>query len=81
MSWIERVSVEEATGVVAQEYAQALRRSGGVAGIVSVMSLNGPALASAMRLYRDVMFRESPLSRSQRELLATAVSVFNDCHY
>lgn len=45
------------------------------------MSPSPPVLQSAVRLYRDIMFREGPLSRTQREMLATATSVFNGCHY
>ncbi|KAB2965866.1 MAG: hypothetical protein F9K16_00840 [Thermoanaerobaculia bacterium] len=33
------------------------------------------------RLYRGLMFGASPLSRSERELVATVVSRTNGCHY
>ncbi len=81
MAWIRTVEVDAATGLLKREYEAAERRAGGVAGVVSAMSLNPPVLSSSMRLYRDIMFRDSPLSRVQREMLATAVSVFNECHY
>lgn len=81
MAWIRTIQPDDATGPLKTEYSAAQRRAGRVYGIVKSMSPNPPVLASAIRLYRDIMNRESPLSRAQRELLATAVSVFNGCHY
>ena len=45
------------------------------------MSLNAPVLRSAMAQYGAIMFGPSPLSRFQRELLATVVSAELDCFY
>jgi alkylhydroperoxidase family enzyme len=44
-------------------------------------SLNADALEAHQRLYRTIMFGESPLTRSEREAIAVAVSAANDCHY
>ena len=44
-------------------------------------SANRAALRGHLALYRAVMFGESPLSRSEREAVAVAVSAANDCHY
>jgi len=81
MAWIETISTDDATGVLKREYDAAIGRAGKVYGIVRAMSLNPPVLASAVRLYKDIMFRQSPLTRTQREMLATAVSIFNGCRY
>ena len=81
MTWIRTVAPEDAEGRLKIEYDKAIRRAGKVYAIVASMSPNPEVLESAMRLYRDVMHRDSPLSRAQRELLATSVSVFNECHY
>lgn len=81
MSWIETVAERDATGALAREYAAARGRAGGVAGIVSIMSPNPNVLRTVMRMYKAIMFGSSPLSRAQRELIATAVSRFNECHY
>lgn len=51
------------------------------ANILASHSLNREALAAHVRLYRAIMFGESPLSRVEREALAVAVSAANDCHY
>ena len=45
------------------------------------MSLNPLVLKESMRFYLAVMYGESPLSRAQREMLATVVSQTNDCFY
>ena len=79
--WIKTIAPHEASGLLKSEYDLAIRRAGKVYAIVRSMSLNPPVLKSAIGLYRDIMMRESPLSRSQREMLATAVSCFNNCHY
>lgn len=49
--------------------------------IVASHSINGPALAAHMQLYRTIMFGESQLSRAEREAIAVAVSSVNECHY
>ena len=79
--WIESVSVDKATGLVKKEYDDALRRSGRVSEIVKSMSLNPSTLSASMRLYKTIMFGSSPLSRIQRELIATVVSAEMKCHY
>ena len=52
-----------------------------LARILASHSLNPAALAAHVRLYRTVMFADSPLSRVEREAIAVAVSAANDCHY
>jgi alkylhydroperoxidase family enzyme len=49
--------------------------------ILASHSLNAEALAAHERLYRTIMFGESPLTRSEREAIAVTVSAANDCHY
>ena len=79
--WIETTAVNDATGLLKRLYKAAIDRAGKVYAIVRVMSPNPPVLRSSIALYRDLMMGDSPLSRAQREMLATAVSRFNDCHY
>jgi alkylhydroperoxidase family enzyme len=81
MPWIKQVAIDEATGALKQEYDKALRRSGRLWHIVQVMSVNPPALKASIELYLAVMYGPSPLTRMQRELLATVVSVELDCFY
>lgn len=61
-----------------------VRRAEGTEGLDNVLachSLNPEALQAHLLLYRTIMFGESPLSRSEREAIAVAVSAANDCHY
>ncbi len=81
MPWIRRVPVEDASGLLKNEYDAAIERAGRVWHIVEVMSLNPEALAASMRVYTSIMMGESPLSRIQREMLATVVSAELECHY
>ena len=49
--------------------------------VLACHSLNPKALQAHLMLYRTIMFGESPLTRSEREAIAVAVSAANDCHY
>jgi len=49
--------------------------------ILSIHSLNPASLLRHYGLYRTLMYDKSPLSRSERETIAVAVSVRNECHY
>jgi uncharacterized peroxidase-related enzyme len=73
--------VDEATGVLKEEYDAAVGRAGKVYNIVKAMSLRPSVLRRSMELYKGIMFGSSGLSRQERELLATVVSRENDCHY
>ncbi len=79
--WIRTTPVEEASGLLRRLYDEAIARAGKVYAIVQSMSLNPRVLRSSIALYRDIMMGTSPLTRTQRELLATAVSRLNECHY
>lgn len=81
MPWIRQIPIEEATGLLKREFDKAIRRAGRVWNILHIMSLNPRTLKSSMEFYGAVMFGSSPLTRAQRELLATVVSVELDCHY
>jgi uncharacterized peroxidase-related enzyme len=81
MPWIRTVSDEQADGLLKKIYEAAVARAGRVFNVVRVMSLNPATLRASLGLYQAVMFGRSPLSRAQRELLATVVSRGNGCHY
>lgn len=49
--------------------------------ILRIHSLNPPTMEHHYDLYRHLMAGPSPLSRAQREMIAVAVSVENDCFY
>ena len=81
MAWIRTVADGEAEGDLKPLYEAALHRAGRVWNIVRIMSPNPAVLEASMGLYRAVMFGPSPLSRRQREMMATVVSASNGCHY
>ncbi|MEM7375793.1 MAG: peroxidase [Bacteroidota bacterium] len=81
MPWIEQVPTEEATGLLKEEFDAANERAGRVWNIVHIMSLNPEVMKASMGMYSTLMHGESPLSRRQRELLATVVSSELACTY
>jgi uncharacterized peroxidase-related enzyme len=78
---VRLIEVDEATGLLAEEYDAAIERAGKVFNIVKAMSLRPGVLKRSMELYTEIMFGASGLSRQERELLAVVVSRQNDCHY
>ena len=81
MPHLRLTDVDEATGPLKDEYDAAVVRAGKVFNILKAMSLRPAVLRESMRLYREIMFGESGLTRQERELIAVVVSRENDCHY
>lgn len=81
MAWIRTVSEDEATGDLARQYKAAVKRAGKVFGIVKIHSLRPEIMRTFMELYVKIMHSASGLSRTEREMVATAVSKVNHCHY
>jgi alkylhydroperoxidase family enzyme len=82
MSWIRTVAPDEATGLLRQLYREATRRAGKVYNVLRVQSPRPKVLKASTDLYLEVMFgSDSGLSRTQREMIATAVSRANECFY
>lgn len=81
MAWIKMIAPEEATGELKAEYDAAVRRAGKVFNILKVQSLNARSLHASIEMYLATMYGPSGLSRAEREMLATVVSVINWCFY
>ncbi len=82
MAWIETVAPAASSGLLKRLYDAALKRAGKVYNVIRLQSLRPETLRASTQLYREVMHSEkSPLSRAQRELIATVVSQVNRCHY
>jgi len=81
MPWIKQISIQDATGLLKAQFDAALKRAGRVWHIVHIMSLNPRAMRDSIAFYATIMMGESPLSRVQREMLATVVSFENHCYY
>jgi alkylhydroperoxidase family enzyme len=81
VAYIRLIEPGEASGVLAREYEDAVKRAGKVFNIVKAMSPNAGVMRRSMQLYVEIMHGPSELSRIERELLAVIVSRANDCHY
>lgn len=82
MAWIQTVDEADATGIVKEEYDAALERAGQLFNIVRLFSVRPKSIRAFVELYKVVMHDEDcPLSRMQREMIATVVSKVNECHY
>ena len=81
MPYIRQITLDNATGALKRELEKAVARAGRVFNIVQIMSLNARVMKASMDFYGASMFGKSPLSRAQREMLATVVSRANHCHY
>ena len=81
MAWIHTVDPESSTGLLKKLFEQSIERAGRVWHITHVMRLNPPVMRDTLRKYQSIMMGESPLSRVQREMLATVVSSEVGCHY
>lgn len=81
MAWIQQTGIREATGLLKQIFDAAMERAGHVWNIVRVMSINPETMQASLSLYQATMHQDSPLSRFQRELLATVVASELDCPY
>jgi alkylhydroperoxidase family enzyme len=75
------IDPDDASGELADEYDAAVERAGKVWNIVRSMSLNAAVMHRSLELYKAIMFGPSPLSRQERELIATVVSADNECYY
>lgn len=82
MTWIETVPPERATGLLGRLYRAAIDRAGKVFHVVRCQSLRPHVLERSTALYVEVMQSDrSPLTRAQREMIATTVSRANACFY
>ena len=81
MPWIKRIPFEETEGILKKQFDTAIKRAGRIWHIVHIMSINPSTLRESIKFYTTIMMGESPLTRVQREMLATVVSVELDCFY
>jgi uncharacterized peroxidase-related enzyme len=81
MSFIEEIDPADAEGRLADIYAEISGARGGVAGVMSCHSLHPEAMLAHFEFYKTLMFKRSPLTRRQRELIGVVVSAANTCSY
>lgn len=80
IAWIRHVDPMSAEAELAEAYRQ-VGVSDRVAAILGVQSLHPAAMAAHAQHYREIMFGDPPLSRTEREAIAVVVSALNDCFY
>jgi len=81
-AWIEVIPEQDAAGELKNLYeAEFDSEKQGTDNILAVHSLNPPTLRAHADLYHTVMHSKSPLSRTEREMVAVVVSSINKCHY
>ncbi|MGE0175020.1 MAG: peroxidase-related enzyme [Oligoflexales bacterium] len=78
---IEFIAPEHADGELREIYQRLGVSRGKIAKVHMAHSLNPKVLATHMEFYKATMFGESPLTRSEREMLAVVVSSSNECTY
>ena len=82
MAWIKTIAPSDASGLLKRLYDAAFKRAGKVYNVIRLQSLRPDTLRASTQLYIEVMQSpKSPLSRAQREMIATVVSRANACRY
>lgn len=84
MSWIKVIDEGDAEGRLARLYRANLDPEHAVVdNILKIHSLRPDTLDGHLKLYRSAL-QPSPvvgMTRREREIVAVAVSAFNECHY
>ncbi len=81
MTWVRTVAEAEGEGYVKTVYEGMVKQRGWVPNIVKSTTTRPEMTRAWMSLYTTLMFGQSDLTRPQREMIATVVSVANRCHY
>jgi len=81
MTWISIVPRGDADAALGAAYDAVSGARGTVANIMGVHSMHPEAMTAHLRLYQELMFAPSELTRVERETVAVTVSRANDCFY
>lgn len=81
MTWVRVVPPTEATGELKDAYERAQKERGAIGDLFQATSLHPGVVDKHLSLYKEIQFGEGPLSRRERELVATMVSRENGCVY
>jgi alkylhydroperoxidase family enzyme len=79
MAWVNVVHAEAADDDLARAYEILGIDNGSIGPPYEGLTNNGPVLLSLLHLSRAARFGPSPLTRLQREMIATVVSAINHC--
>lgn len=81
MPRIKVIDHNEATGKLKEIYDELVRSRGKLADVHKIQSLRPESIMKHMALYMEIMYSRSELSREERELIGTIVSIANGCKY
>jgi len=81
MSYIKQIEPEASSGKLAKLYTEIAEARGRVANIYKLHSLDADLMQVSRDMHFSTMFKAGGLSRMEREAIAVAVSVSNECHY
>ena len=81
MAFIDYINYDDASDELKKLYKRFGGKDRKPANIVRIAGPHPPAMEANLVFYRAIMFDKSPLSRAQREMIATVVSSLNGCHY
>lgn len=81
MAYIRQIEHADATGDLAVFYEDLVELAGSVPNIVKLSSLKLPAMKGAQDLYQSVLYHDSGLTMTQKEMVSTLVSAINGCDY
>ena len=81
MPRIKVIEHDEATGKLKEVYDDLTKSRGKLADVHKIQSLRPKSIVAHMDLYMEIMYKRSELSRAERELIGTVVSITNGCRY
>lgn len=81
MPRIKVIEHSEATGNLKEIYDGLTKSRGKLADVHKIQSLRPKSITAHMDLYMEIMYSRSELSRAERELIGTVVSITNGCKY
>lgn len=81
MAYVRTIAQHDADGLLSRVFGAREKSAGRLWEIVKVQSLSPATLRDSMRLYGQIMYGESALSRTEREMIAIVTSQVNECHY
>ncbi len=84
MTWVKTFTEDEATGRLAEVYGEMKQHwlsARSIPNIMKCMGLRPEALRGVWSLATHLTFGASSLGRAREEMIATAVSALNHCHY
>ena len=81
MPYIKQIEEHEATGALKKLYNEISSKRGKLSNILKIHSLDPRSMKAHLDLYVAVMFGRPKISREEREIIATVVSILNNCKY